>query len=322
MSNDGAQSYAGILFQLAQEAETLGLHGSALQQMGPVAPPCLARPYREYREKLIEAAAKLYAAFGQEHGREALEQFIAKTRPFQVMIDSVPALIGSYSDAPPAWQPEAYEDTGSSEGTTERSPLGRLRGLGQTDVEIIARTRKLLAEGLWRGEFAAGAPAVVKATEAVAAQGFWRGLWSSAGAIWGIAKRWSLPIFIALEVGPILVNMFTSGPETSTARSMMGEIGSHLKDFVHDYWPRVAQQWQAMIRIYRMSGGNPALVRKMMEAWDPQQMEKPLPPQSGDFDVFFLGDLLGIQIEHDRHSWIAIPILAAGSFGSMVAVGD
>lgn len=316
--SDNQQSYAGILFQLAQEAATLAVHGDALRQMGPVAPPCLARPYREYREKLIDSAANVYAAFGQEHGEEKLAGFIEKSKPFQRMIDAVPALIGSYSDAPPAWQPEAYADTGTVEGTTETIPMGLfLRGLRAGEDEIL-RSYKLLFD-MPRGEAAAGAPAVVKATEAVARAGFWRGLGSGAMAF---GKRWFLPLWLAFELRDeslpeTMGRMLGRSPAVS---ERISGVVNQLLDFERDYWPRVAQQWQAMIRIYRVSMGNPDLVRKMMAVWDPQKMEKPLPPPSSGFDVFYLGDLLGIQFEPNPHSWVAIPILAAGSIGSMIAV--
>ncbi|MEN6369965.1 MAG: hypothetical protein ABFD77_09785 [Thermotogota bacterium] len=318
--SDSEQSYAGILFQLAQEAATLAVHGDALCRMGPVAPPCLARPYREYRDKLIDSAANVYAAFGQEHGDEKLAGFIAKSKPFQRMIDSVPALIGSYSDAPPAWQPEAYADTGTVEGTTEIVPMGRLRGLGGGE-EITFRMHELLTKGLFRGEVASGAPAVVKATEAVARAGFWRGLGSGAVAF---GKRWFLPLWLAFELRdeslPETMGRMLGRPPAVSER--ISGVVNQLLDFERDYWPRVAQQWQAMIRIYRASMGNPDLVRKMMAVWDPQKMEKPLPPPSSGFDVFYLGDLLGIQFEPNPHSWVALPILAAGSIGSMIAVRD
>ncbi|MDD3983363.1 MAG: hypothetical protein PHU54_05390 [Candidatus Omnitrophica bacterium] len=315
--SDSEQSYAGILFQLAQEAATLAVHGDALRRMGPVAPPCLARPYREYRDKLIDSAANVYAAFGQEHGDEKLAGFIAKSKPFQRMIDSVPALIGSYSDAPPAWQPEAYADTGTVEGTTETVPMGRVRGLRAGEDEIL-RSHKLLFD-VPRGEVAAGAPAVVKATEAVARAGFWRGLGSGAIAF---GKRWFLPLWLAFELRdeslPETMGRMLGRPPAVSER--ISGVVNQLLDFERDYWPRVAQQWQAMIRIYRASMGNPDLVRKMMAVWDPQKMEKPLPPPPSGFDVFYLGDLLGIQFEPNPHSWVAIPILAAGSIGSMIAV--
>ncbi len=309
--SDLASSYIGSIYQLAQEVNTLSMHGNALWLMGPLAPPCLVGPYRKYVVKVREALDLLYAEFKRENGDEAFGALVDASKELSARAAELPALIGSYSDAPAAWQPEAY-----GSGSAERTPVG---GLGQSQLENYLRDAMSRLP-------VSGAPSVVRATEAVGGFSFWRGLWTTGRGVLSWGMKW-LPAILVFEAG-------MGGMETvfALAREKMKEQPSSeavrsaardaIESFEEDYWPRVAQQWQAMIRIYRMSMGNPELVRAMMAAWDPQRMERPIPPKKSDYDVFSLGDLLGVETYKPRHQWIAIPILVGGSLGAVYAVGD
>lgn len=315
--SDVASQYGSLIYQLVHLAETLHLHGNALFEMGPLAPPCLVRPYKTYRQKVINAASRIDVALREDAASVPRELTELLGGGVASLLPNMPDLIGSYSDAPAEWHPDAYD-------APPRPPLGKL---GLVEDEIL-RSYKLLMD-VERG-VVAGAPAVVKATEAVAGHWFWRGARSMGGGLLRWANRWCVPLMI-IEAGNMLG---PSVPEVlmSKAREYLDRnraptavaavVDEVVADFESDYWPRVAQQWQAMIRIYRASMGNPDMVRSMMAAWDPQAKEKPLPPKKSDYDVFSLANLLGVEAYRPKHQWIAIPILAAGSLGAIVAVGD
>ncbi|MBN1772756.1 MAG: hypothetical protein JXB32_15915, partial [Deltaproteobacteria bacterium] len=252
---DVADQYGSLIYQLVHLAETLRLHGNALFEMGPLAPPCLVRPYNEYRQKVLNAAVVLDSAL-RDGGLIPPELAPVLSRGVASLLPHMPELIGSYSDAPPEWQPDAYD-------APSRPPLGRL---GQSELTNYLR------DVMIRRPIGGGAPAVVSSVEAVGGHWFWRGARYMGGGLMRWASRWCVPLMIFEARGwlgsPKELFDLMHQIERPASSSVASAVNSVLDAFESDYWPRVAQQWQAMIRIYRASMGRPDTVRSMMAAWD------------------------------------------------------
>ena len=308
-------SYLGLMVQLAQDAETLTLHGNALRLLGPLAPPCLVRPYNEYRRKIITAAEELFSSYQRTNGAELTAEFVERSKAFLLMLDGMPELIGSWSDAPAVWQPEAFGDPGGGGTVEERSSVGKLGS------EIENWLRDSLRPAAPYGPL----PAELAATEAVAAQGFWRGVWTAGRGVAGFAAKHWVGLWLAWDVSDWLSDGISGVVETAlrpvSEPAVIDLITEAIRSVELDYLPRTAQQWQAVIKITRAAHANRAIMRKLMAAYDPHT-EKPLPPQPSAFDVFKLGDLAGLQTLGGKKSWIAIPVLVGGSIASAIAVRE
>jgi hypothetical protein len=157
----------------------------------------------------------------------------------------------------------------------------------------------------------------------------WRGIWKAGPQILKFAAKRVIPVWIVLD----LVWSRVAGPSTSdTLGSLMRQvprdssalaaIREAVESFESDYLPKTAQQWQAIIKLARVSAGNQTVMKQYMLAYDPH-VERQLPPPPQAFDAVSMALLAGIKFRGEHgDSWIALPVLVAGSLTTMYGLGE
>ena len=318
-------SYAGYMIRLAQAAELLRLHGNALKKMGAAAPDCLVKPYLKYRRLVLTAAEQLFDAYRREFGQEAFEQLSQHALGFLTAIDAMPEDVTAGPTLGPNWTAEAFGGPGSEViGGESLGKLGADPVISQ--AEFWSRTARRVPQGLLSR--------VLSATEAIAGSTFWRGLGTTGSAILKFAAKRFLWVWFIIDTGIDLVAGGGGSPiglsirealehEAGAGIPMLRQaIDDALRSFEQDYLARTVQQWQAVIKIARATGGNVTLMRTMMEAYDPH-VEKPLPLPPTAWDAFMIGDLAGIAVRREKNDGpIAAVALAVGSVLTLYAGGE
>jgi len=312
-------SYAGYMIRLAQAAELLRLHGDALKKMGAAAPECLVKPYLEYRRKILTAAEQLFDAYRREFGAPAYEQLSQHALGFLTAIDAMPEDVTAGPTLGANWTEEAFGGPGSE--VIGGESLGMTRGAGFFWRGVNSVPRGVL-------------PPVLQATEGVASATLWRGLGTTGNAILKFAAKRFLWVWFIIDTGYDLVAGGGASPIGLAIREALAHeagagipmlrqaIDDALRSFEGDYLARTVQQWQAVIKIARATGGNVTLMRTMMAAYDPH-IEKPLPLPPTAWDAFMIGDLAWIEVRREKNDGpIAAVALAVGSALTLYAGGE
>jgi hypothetical protein len=312
-ATSAAESFGGELAALAMDAHLLRVHGEALKKLGKLAPKCLVRPYRKYRQAVGEMAASIYQEIADTKGEETLAQFRSRTLQLEYEFSKMPEVSEEWTDGPAQWDSDhagwppgtfASAEPGGTSEPLPPTPLGKLGRLGD-EVPLI--------------DFAPGSFAppgtVVTATEAVAKETFWRGILSGAGRAAGSTFRFlktrNFWMLVAFTVGPTVIE---AGYRWVFGEEPRGDIKGHFKNlqqsFEWDYIPKTAQQWQAVIKAVRASGGDPVLLERLLRASNPW-VEPVVPPAPDDYDWVNLGHLSGTSRPHVS-PWASLLTLAAG----------
>lgn len=313
-----AESFGGALAALCLDAEHLAVHGRALKALGPLAPQCLVRPYRKYRQAIADMVATIYQDIGEQRGEEVLAQFRSRAMRLEYLLASMPDVTQEWSDGPDQWDAD-HAGWAPGEFVTPildggpipipPGPLGKLAA----EIPLI--------------DFAPGYDAAVNAAASdVTRQTFWRGFLSAggraAGATVNFLKTKNFWLLVAFTVLPPVVEagwqwVFADSPKTS----VMQQFRNLQLSFEQDYIPRTAQQWQSVIKAVRASGGNPVLLERLLRASNPWE-EKSVPPTSDSFNWVNLGHLAGIPMPPKGPPVAAILSLAGGMVASWAIADD
>ncbi len=304
-------SYEARLKHLAMVSESLRPIGNMLATMGPLAPPCLAIPYDDMRDRVQSAAAKLLASMRDHGTADEWKRFESamgggvlfpdpRGRPTGPIdsIASMPRLVEFWRDAPPQWWGTITQTPGpmGKLGATPLLPGGSplLLPSSTSSIPRVIFTRAGATEAvswaarIWRSP-------VVRAIRA-GGRFFERGLIVLAVAdfAWEAGRR-------------IYTWIWGSDPPPDVS----AEVDAAIAFFNNEFWPEVVQQLEGVMLAMASAGTNPAALLQALLAIDPRKL--PMPPEMGPDGSEF--DWKGLVPNAARHGdpWAALGVLVFGT---------
>lgn len=299
-----ATSYEARLKHLWMMAEQLRPVGELLQSFGPLAPPCVAKPYMQMRGKLTSASSLLLAAvkvLGSEAQFAEFEKLAGGGAPLGdertvgpiYSIRSLPFLTVYWKDAPQQWQSFG----GSGGGGTVAPGPGKLG-----DVETEAFDLMDLS-----GKAKSPSPGMLARARVVAGR-IWNSKWVRTPT--KFLGRWlgrGFLVMVAWDIGSRIYGAIWGDDPPPDVQAKVDEA---VAFFNNDYLPEIAQQLQGMLLASASAGSNPAKLQSAMRAIDPWKL-RPLPVLGPEGDEGAWKDL--VTLKRRGNIWAVLGVFVGGS---------